>query len=121
MPEFLIRKPTLDERKEIIVNYIIAHNGKNIDMGTLAEKLGISYRLMQTILKDLSAQGLIELEHTFSNMGKQMRNKYRYIDAPCEKYCSGLTLDVLYDKENPAGFRDWDWEDFKVKRNGKDT
>lgn len=28
VPEFLLRKPTPKERKEIIVNYIIAHNCK---------------------------------------------------------------------------------------------
>lgn len=113
VPEFLIRKPTPEERKEIIVNYIIAHNGKSIDMGALAGKLCISYRLMQMILKELSVQGLIEVEHTFSDTGKQLRNKYRYIGAPCEKYGSGLTLKMLYDTENRAGFRDWDWAEFK--------
>lgn len=118
VPEFLMRKPTPEERKEIIINYIIAHNGKSINMGALANKLCISHRLMQMILKDLSAQGLIEVEHTFSDTGKQQKNKYRYIGAPCERYGSGLTLKMLYDTENQAGFRDWDWEDFKFSKNG---
>lgn len=118
VPEFLMRKPTPEERKEIIVNYIIAHNGKSIDMGALADKLCISYRLMQIILKSLREEQLIAVEHTFSDTGKQLKNKYRYIGAPCERYGSGLTLDMLYDTENKAGFRDWDWEDFKFKRDG---
>jgi len=87
-------------------------------MGALAEKLCISERLMQMIMKDLSSQGLIEVEHTFSDTGKQLRNKYRYIGSPCKKYGSGLTVKMLYDTENKAGFRDWDWEDFKFKRDG---
>ncbi len=29
VPEFLLRKPTPEERKEIIVNYIIANNGES--------------------------------------------------------------------------------------------
>ena len=63
-------------------------------------------------------EGLIAAEHTFSDTGKQLKNKYRYIGTPCERYGSGLTSDMLYDTENKAGFRDWDWEDFKFKRNG---
>lgn len=116
--EFLLRKPTPEERKEIIVNYIIAHNGESIDMFALAEKLCISERLMQMILKSLREEGLIEVVHTFSDTGKQLKNKYRYIGTSCERYGAGLTLDMLYDTENKAGFRDWDWEDFKFNKDG---
>ena len=118
VPEFLMRKPTPEERKEIIVNYIIAHNGKYIDMLALADKLCISERLMQMTLKSLREEGLIEVVHTFSDTGKQLKNKYRYIGAPGGRYGAGLTLDMLYDTENKAGFRDWDWEDYKFKRDG---
>ncbi len=118
VPEFLLRKPTPDERKEIIVNYIIAHNGNHIDMGALASELCISYRLMQMILKSLREDGIIEIIHTYTASGKQCRNRYKYIGAPCDKYGSGLTLDMLYDTKNKAGFRSWDWEDFKFKKNG---
>ena len=118
VPEFLMRKPTPEERKEIIVNYIIAHNGKSIDMFALADKLCISGRLMQMTLKSLQEERLIEVVHTFSDTGKQLRNTYRYIGTPCERYGAGLTLDMLYDTENKAGFRDWDWEDYKFKRDG---
>ncbi len=118
VPEFLMRKPTPEERKEIIVNYIIAHNSKRIDMFALADKLCISERLMQMTLKSLREEGLIEVIHTFSDSGKQLQNKYRYIGVPCERYGAGLTLDMLYDTENKAGFRDWDWEDYKFKKDG---
>ena len=46
MPEFLLRKPTPEERKEIIVNYILIRSGENIDMVVLVDKLCISYRLL---------------------------------------------------------------------------
>ena len=118
VPEFLMRKPTPEERKEIIVNYIIAHNSKRIDMFALADKLCISERLMQMTLKSLREERLIEVVHTFSDTGKQLQNKYRYIGVPCERYGAGLTLDMLYDTENKAGFRDWDWEDYKFKKDG---
>lgn len=114
VPEFLIRKPTPEERKEIIVNYIIAHNGESIDMFAHADKLCISERLMQMILKSLREEKIIEVIHTFDANGKQRRNKYRYIGEPCVRYGSGLTLDMLYDTENKAGFRDW--EDYKFKK-----
>lgn len=118
VPEFLLRKPTPEERKEIIVNYIIAHNGESVDMFALADKLCISERLTQMILKSLREEGLIEVIHTFDDNGKQLRNKYKYIGTPCEQYGSGLTLEMLYDTENKAGFRDWDWEDYKFKKDG---
>lgn len=113
-----MRKPTPEERKEIIVNYIIAHNGKYIDLFALADKLCIFERLMQMTLKSLREERLIQVEHTFSDTGKQLQNKYRYVGAPCESYGSGLTVEMLYDTENQAGFRDWDWEDYKFKRDG---
>lgn len=117
-PEFLLRKPTPEERKEIIMNYVIAHNDEYIDMFALADKLCISYRLMQMILKSLREEGIIEVIHTFGETGKQLRNKYRYIGQPCEKYGTGLTLKMLYDIKNRAGFRDWDWDDFRFCRDG---
>ena len=46
VPEFLLRKPTPEERKEIIVNYILIRSGENIDMVVLVDKLCISYRLL---------------------------------------------------------------------------
>lgn len=55
---------------------------------------------------------------TFFFTGKQQKNKCRYIGEPCKRYGSGLTLKMLYDTENQAGFRDWDWEDFKFSKNG---
>lgn len=118
VPEFLLHKPTPEERKEIIVNYIIAHNDEHIDMFALADKLCISNRLMQMILKSLREDGLIEVIHAFGETGKQLRNKYKYIGPPCERYGSGLTLKMLYDTENKAGFRDWDWEDYKFNNDG---
>lgn len=117
-PEFLLRKPTPEERKEIIINYVIAHNGEGIDMSALADDLCISKLLIQMILKSLREEEIIEIVHTFDENGKQLRNKYRYIGAACERYGSGLTLDMLYDTKNKAGFRDWDWEDFKFKKDG---
>ena len=35
-----------------------------------------------------------------------------------EKFGSGLTIGMLYEPKNRAGFRDWDWEEFSFKYKG---
>lgn len=100
--EFLMRKPTPKERKDIIINYVIVHNGEGIDMSALADDLCISKRLIQMILKSLREEGVIEIVHTFDENGKQLINKYRYVGTSRERCGSSLTLDMLYDTENKA-------------------
>ena len=56
-PEF--RKPTPAEREEIILNFIRAHNGTSIRVWWLAEKLGVSDRTIQKILKKFEEKSLI--------------------------------------------------------------
>ncbi len=51
-------------------------------MFALADKLCISKRLMQTILKSFREEKIIEVIHTFDDNGKQLKNKYRYIGEP---------------------------------------
>ena len=41
-----------------------------------------------------------------------------YIGPPVEKFGSGLTIGMLYDPKNRAGFRDWDWDEFSFKYKG---
>lgn len=50
-PEF--RKPTPAERKEIILNYIRARNGKPLNMQKLAKLLAVSVRTIQKHLRNL--------------------------------------------------------------------
>jgi transcriptional antiterminator len=73
------RKPTIKERQEIILNYIIEYNNEPIDLLYLSNKLCVSKR---TIQKDIT--------------GKE------------------LTLELLYDLDNPYGFIDFDWKEFKM-------
>lgn len=56
---------------------------------------------------------LITREPVFTETGKQKYNKYFYNgeDAPLED--TALTIEKLYDPDNPCGFRDWDWEMYK--------
>lgn len=110
-PEF--RKPTPAEREEIILNYIRTRNGKPLNMQKLADLLAVSVRTIQKHLRNLESEGLIIRTPVFTENGKQRLNKYTFNgkNTPLEE--TALTIDKLYDPENPCGFRDWDWEDFK--------
>lgn len=117
-PQFLMRKATPEERKEMVVNYIIRRRGKPIDLNKLAGKLAVSKRTIQSLMKALREEGVIEVHPTFDKWGNQWHNSYRYIGPPVEKFGSGLTIGMLYDVKNRAGFRDWEWEDFSYKNKG---
>lgn len=110
---YYYRKPTPSERKEIILNYIIDNSGTPIKVNFLANKLAVSDRTIQKIIKELTVEGLIKVEPYFIN-NKQSGNKITYIGLPRTKTGKELTLDLLYDISNPYGFRDWDWEEFKL-------
>lgn len=107
------RKPTLSERKEIILNYIIDNSGTPIKVNYLSSKLAVSDRTIQKVIKELANEGLIKIESCFIN-GRQSGNKITYIGEPRVKTGKELTLDLLYDINNPYGFRDWDWGEFKL-------
>ena len=110
---YLYRKPTPCERKEIILNYIIDNSGTPIKVNYLSSKLAVSDRTIQKIIKELANEGLIKVEPCFIN-GRQSGNKITYIGEPKIKTGKELTLDLLYDINNPYGFRDWDWGEFKL-------
>lgn len=115
--EFLIRKPTPKERREIIINTVIECNGRTFAISTLAERLGVTDRTIQTILRQLEKEGLIEIIPQKNKNGSQTRNAYRYIGPACEKYGSGLTLKALYNTRQNVGFRDWAWKEHEFSHN----
>ena len=117
-PEFLMRKPTPEERREIVINYIIKRSGRQIDTSQLAQKLAVSKRTIQSLMSKLKAEGLIAIEPTFDDFGCQGHNKYSYIGPPVEKFGSGLTIGMLYDPKNRAGFRYWEWDEYSFKYKG---
>ena len=107
------RKPTPSERKEIILNYIIDNSGTPIKINYFSSKLAVSDRTIQKIIKKLANEGLIKVEPCFIN-GRQSGNKIIYIGETRIKTGKELTLDLLYDINNPYGFRDWDWGEIKL-------
>ena len=107
------RKPTPSERKEIILNYIIDNSGTPIKVNYLSYKLAVSDRTIQKIIKELANEGLIKVEPCFINE-RQFGNKIIYISEPRIRTGKELTLDLLYNINNPYGFIDWDLMDFKL-------
>ena len=110
-PEF--RKPTPAEREEIVINYIKAHSGRQIKIGWLAIQLAVSDRTIQKLLRKLEKQGLIKIVPTYTKTGKQKGNSISYIGKDKKVPPNGLTLELLYDPDNPCGFRDYCWDDYK--------
>lgn len=109
--KYLIRKPTPKERREIIINTVIECDGRTFSIPVLAERLGVTDRTVQSVLRQLQKEGLIEIIPKYGKTGAQKGNAYRYIGQPCEKYGSHLTLQTLYSAKQDAGFRDWAWKE----------
>ena len=107
------RKPTIKERQEIILNYIIKNNNEPIDLIYLSIKLCVSKRTIQKDIKALQNNNLIEVIPNFIQ-GYQRRNIIKYIGPQRNKYEKGLTLELLYNLDNLYGFRDFAWEEFKM-------
>ena len=108
-----LRKPTPSERKGIILNYTIDNSGTPIKVNYSSSKLAVSDRTIQKVIKELTNEGLIKVEPCFID-GKQTGNKITYVGKAIIKTGKELTLDLLYDINNPYRFRDWDWSDFKL-------
>lgn len=116
--EYILRKPTAEERREIIINTVIRCNGRCFCVSDLAGYLAVSDRTVQKILRGLEKDGLIEIIPNFGKDGKQKSNSYRYIGKPCKFYGSGLTLKMLYSVDTDYGFRFWDWQNYSFAHDG---
>ena len=99
------RKPTIKERQEIILNYILQNNNEPIDLIYLSNKLCVSKRTIQKDIKVLQSNNLIEVIPNFTQ-GSQRRNIIKYIGPQKDITGKELTLELLYDLDNPYGFRD---------------
>lgn len=117
--KYLIRKPTPQERKKIILNYIIDNSGKMISINCLATKFAVNDRTIQKILKELKEESLIKIISSFKKDGTQRFNIYKYIGKPRIKTGKKLNIDLLYNPDNPYGVRDFDCEDHKFPYDGE--
>ncbi len=108
--EYIYRKPTAKERREIVINTIIEGNGRAFSIPHLARLLAISDRTLQTLLKKLQEEKIIEVIPRYGKGGARKSNGYKYIGEPCEFYGTGLDLRKLYNPKIDVGFRNWSWK-----------
>ena len=107
------RKPTSAERREIVINFLKRFNGDYITIDSIAKLLGVKTRTIQYLIKDLESKGYIKRTKPELGEGK-VGYKIEYIKDDIEIKPSDLTIEHLYDIDNPAGIRDYNWEEFKV-------
>lgn len=107
------RKPTVDERREIVINFLKRFTGDYITIDSIADLLGVKTRTIQYLIKDLETKGYIKRTKPELGAGK-VGYKIEYIKEDIEIKPSDITIEHLYDVDNPAGIRDYNWEEFKV-------
>jgi hypothetical protein len=111
-----LRKPTPAERRLIIKHYIIDHPGRPMKVGWFAEKLNVSERTAQLILRVLENGHEIRQEAHFDKNGRRDGSVFVYTGP---KQLKGRrarvrpTMENLYDPRNSYGYRSWHWDDYK--------
>ena len=108
-----IRKPTNEQRRTIVFGYLKDHPLEEVRVSFLSEKLGVSDRTIQSDIRSLEEKGIIKRIPVVGENLKQQANRYdcRYGSQYPPHTC---TLENLYKPTNPAGFRTWSWDDFKM-------
>ena len=115
VPLWEMRKPTPDERLSIIENYIRMHGGEGpIKVSFFADKLGVSDRTIQSILRLLEEKKAITIEPVLNGNGKQQGNLYRWT-GNVDPIIGGPTMEMLYKRYDSYGFRSFTWDDYKMK------
>ncbi len=101
------------------MNYVIDNGGKRISINHLATTFAVNDRTIQKIMKELIEENLIKDISIFKKDGAQKFNVYKYIDKPRIKTGKELTIDLLYNQDNPYGFRNFDLENHKFPYYGE--
>lgn len=115
VPLWEMRKPTPDERLSIITNWIRMHGKEGpIKVSFFAEKLGVSDRTVQSILRLLEEKQAITIEPVFDANGKQQGNLYHWT-GNVNPVIGGPTMEMLYKRYDSYGFRSFTWDDYKMK------
>lgn len=115
VPIWELRKPTPDERLSIIENYIRMHGNEGpIKVSFFAEKLGVSDRTIQSILRLLEEKKAVTIEPVFNGNGKQQGNLYHWT-GNVDPIIGGPTMEMLYKRYDSYGFRSFTWDDYKMK------
>ena len=116
-PVYEPRKVTASLRVAIILDYIYDHNGEQATVKFFAKALGVCDYTIQKTLHLLEQIGCIEIVPTKSKELGQTANIYYYffgIYTAEKKAGVNPTIEKLYSVDNPFGFRDWHWVDYKT-------
>jgi DNA-binding transcriptional ArsR family regulator len=115
VPLWEMRKPTPDERLSIISNWIRMHGKEGpIKVSFFSEKLGVSDRTVQSILRLLEENNAITTEPVVDANGKQQGNLYHWT-GNVDPVIGGPTMEMLYKRYDSYGFRSFTWDDYKMK------
>lgn len=68
-------KLTPTERR--ILAFVIEHEGKHCSKAMIAEALGRNKKTIDRLVANLKNEGLLVVEHTWSESGGQLANSYR--------------------------------------------
>ena len=121
VPLWEMRKPTPDERLSIIENYIRMHGSEGpIKVSFFAEKLGVSDRTIQSILRLLEEKKAITITPVLNDNGKQQGNLYHWT-GNVDPIIGGPTMEMLYKRYGSYGFRSFTWDDYKMKTDPPDN
>ncbi len=121
IPLWELRKPTPDERISIVSNYIRMHGSEGpIKISFFSEKLGVSDRTIQGIIRLLEGEGAITITPIFNENGKQQGNLYSWT-GKVDPVIGSPTMEMLYKRYDSYGFRSFTWDDYKMETdpNGK--
>lgn len=118
-PEYLLRKPTPEQRRVMMVNMIAEgdHGSHVFPIAMFAEAFAISERTVQSDLRLLESRGWIRIEPTYEGK-KQIASKMTYIGPVRREEEKRMTSALLYDSEESHGIRDFDWADYSFSSKG---
>lgn len=118
-PEYLLRKPTPEQRRMMMVNMIAeGDRGSHVfPIAMFAEIFAVSERTVQSDLKLLSSKGLIRIEPTYEGK-KQKASRMTYIGPVRKVEERRMTSSLLYDPKASHGIRDFDWADYSFGSKG---
>lgn len=109
-----IRKPSVDERRAMVLSYIRENDGKPVKIHWLAKKLGVSDRTIQMDLRRYEKMHLITSTPSNGNEGRENGYIYHIISRSKLGVGTIYTIKTLYQMSNPIGYRTWQWEDYKM-------
>jgi len=106
------RKPNVRQRKRIFTYYIRRRSGRIMKVHEIAKAFNVSDRTIQKLLKELEIAKIIHREPIYDKTGFQRANKIIFTGDKKRLTGKELSIDKVYDKDNPMRLRDFEWDGF---------